>query len=201
MTLLQDQPNPEAGFETETSVPDSHEQAQVHDHDHDHEKPTASSPTPSPFPDGGLSAWLVVVGAWACFLSSYGFVTSIGVFQDYYETHFLQEYSASSISWILSIQAFFVSAAAPFAGVFFDRHGPHLLVYVGSALIVLGLFTLSASTQYYQIFLSQSVSCGIGMGMVFHGSVNSVSTWFLKRRGLALGIASSGSGVGGVILP
>ncbi|KAI0183702.1 monocarboxylate permease-like protein [Xylaria flabelliformis] len=196
----QNEPGGEAGFETDPSVPDSSDKEQ--------EKspippPVTVSeiPSQSPFPDGGLSAWLVVLGAWACFFSSYGFVGSIGVFQDYYEANFLHDYSPSNISWILSIQAFFISALAPFAGIFFDRHGPRLLVTLGSALIILGLFTLSVSTQYYQIFLSQSVSCGIGMGMIFHGCVNSVSTWFLKRRGLALGIASSGSGLGGVILP
>ncbi|KAI1748006.1 major facilitator superfamily domain-containing protein [Xylaria castorea] len=190
----------EAGFETDPSVPDSSDKEQ--------EKSSSSPletisepPLQSPFPDGGLPAWLVVLGAWACFFSSYGFVGSIGVFQTYYEANFLHNYNPSDISWILSIQAFFISVLAPFAGIFFDRHGPHLLVGLGSALIILGLFTLSASTQYYQIFLSQSVSCGLGMGMIFHGSVNSVSTWFLKRRGLALGIASSGAGFGGVILP
>ncbi|GAP84537.2 putative MFS general substrate transporter [Rosellinia necatrix] len=199
MSRHQNHPGPKPGFDAENSILDSSDQEREKPAD----QPPADSnlPTKSQFPDGGLSAWLVVLGAWACFFSSYGFVTSIGVFQDYYEVHFLHDYTPSEISWILSIQAFFVSATAPFAGAFFDRNGPHLLVGVGSALIILGLFTLSASTQYYQIFLSQSVSCGLGMGMIFHGSVNSVSTWFLKRRGLALGIASSGSGVGGVILP
>jgi nitrate/nitrite transporter NarK len=37
--------------------------------------------------------------------------------------------------------------------------------------------------------------------MIFHGAVNSVSTWFQKRRGLAIGLAASGSGIGGVIIP
>ncbi|KAI0421419.1 major facilitator superfamily domain-containing protein [Xylaria grammica] len=196
----QTQPGADTEFETEPSVPESSDKG--NDNIANSSLATASDPpSKSPFPDGGLSAWLVVLGAWACFFSSYGFVTSIGVFQDYYEAHLLHDYSPSEISWILSIQAFFVSALAPFAGVFFDRNGPHLLVGIGSVLIILGLFTLSASAQYYQIFLSQSVSCGLGMGMIFHGSVNSVATWFLKKRGLALGIASSGSGVGGVLLP
>ncbi|KAI1742637.1 major facilitator superfamily domain-containing protein [Xylaria scruposa] len=194
----QNEPGEETEFDTDPSVPSDREQEKS-----PIPPPVTISELPpqSPFPDGGLSAWLVVLGAWACFFSSFGFVGSTGVFQDYYEANFLHSYTPSNISWILSIQAFFISALAPFAGIFFDRHGPRLLVGFGSALIVLGLFTLSVSTQYYQIFLSQSVSCGIGMGMIFHGSVNSVSTWFQKRRGLALGIASSGSGLGGVVLP
>ncbi|KAI8629901.1 major facilitator superfamily domain-containing protein [Xylariaceae sp. FL1651] len=200
MSHYQKQSAAEAGLETEPSMPDLSDNEQGMS---THQTSTANPDPPSKslFPEGGLAAWLTVLGAWFCFFSSYGFVTSIGVFQDYYESHYLRNYTPSEISWILSIQAFFVSAAAPFAGATFDRKGPRLLVGVGSFLVVLGLMTLSLSTDYYQIFLSQSVSCGLGMGMIFHGSVNSVSTWFQKRRGLALGIASSGSGVGGVLLP
>ncbi|KAI0154155.1 major facilitator superfamily domain-containing protein [Xylariaceae sp. FL1272] len=200
MSLHDNQPILETGSD---SVPSRRESS-----DKEQEKlpsqssvPKSEEPPKSPFPDGGTKAWLTVLGAWCCFFSSYGFVTSIGVFQGFYEENYLHEYSSSSIAWILSIQAFLVSAAAPFAGPTFDRQGPRLLIGVGSLLIVLGLMTLSVSREYYQIFLSQSISSGLGMGMIFHGCVNSVSTWFLKKRGLALGISSSGAGVGGVLIP
>ncbi|KAI0379434.1 major facilitator superfamily domain-containing protein [Hypomontagnella monticulosa] len=162
---------------------------------------TPSPPPGSEFPDGGRTAWLTVLGSWFCMFVTYGFISSMGVFQDYYQTHFLRDYSPSTIAWILSLQVFFLSAAAPFAGWFFDNYGPNYLVIIGSFLLVFGLMMLSLSTEYYQIFLSQAVCCGIGMGLIFHGAVNSISTWFRRRRGLAVGLASSGSGVGGVILP
>lgn len=168
----------------------------------DNEIKEAPSPLPgSEFPDGGKMAWLTVLGSWFCMFASYGFISSMGVFQDYYQTHFLSDDSPSNIAWILSLQVFFLSVAAPFAGWFFDNYGPNLLVILGSFLLVFGLMMLSLSTQYYQIFLSQAVCCGIGMGLIFHSAVNSISTWFRRRRGLAMGLASSGSGVGGVVLP
>ncbi|KAI0180670.1 major facilitator superfamily domain-containing protein [Hypoxylon sp. FL1284] len=164
-------------------------------------KEAPSPPPGSEFPDGGRTAWLTVLGSWFCMFATYGFISSMGVFQDYYQTHFLSGTSPSNIAWILSLQVFFLSVAAPFAGWVFDNHGPNLLIIVGSFLLVFGLMMLSLSTEYYQIFLSQAVCCGIGMGLIFHGAVNSISTWFRRRRGLAVGLASSGSGVGGVVMP
>ncbi|KAK5628285.1 hypothetical protein RRF57_004000 [Xylaria bambusicola] len=166
------------------------------------EKPKRPSPaSSSDFPDGGRHAWLTVLGAWFCLFSSYGFISSAGVYQDYYETQLLSQYSPSTISWIPALQLFTLSALSPFVGAFFDSYGPRIPVAVGSFLVILGLMTQSLSTQYYQLILSQAICAGLGMGMIFHSSINAVATWFKRRRGLAMGLASSGSGVGGVILP
>ena len=59
---------------------------------------------PKSFPDGGGKAWLTVAGAAACLFVSFGWVNCVGVFQDYYQTHQLKQYSPSDISWIPSLQ-------------------------------------------------------------------------------------------------
>ena len=152
-------------------------------------------------PDGGIVSWLVVFGGWCCYLSSYGWLSSIGVFQTYYEQNLLRSYSPSTISWILSVQAFILSGMAPINGKVFDNYGSNALIRIGSFLHIFGIMMLSLSTQYYQIFLAQSICSGIGAAMIFHGATNAVSTWFRERRGLALGLASSGASIGGVIMP
>lgn len=72
---------------------------------------------------------------------------------------------------------------------------------IGTFLHVFGLMMASLSTEYYQFALAQGVCSPIGAGCLFYPSLNSVMTWFFKRRALALGIIVSGSGLGGVIFP
>jgi len=55
----------------------------------------------------------------------------------------------------------------------------------------------SLSTQYWQLFLAQGICCGLGNGFLFCPAVTLVSTYFDKKRGVALGIAASGSATGG----
>jgi MCP family monocarboxylic acid transporter-like MFS transporter 10 len=56
------------------------------------------------FPDGGLQAWLVVVGTTCGTFSTFGFIASWGVFQAYYEEVLMPTRSASDIAWIGSLQ-------------------------------------------------------------------------------------------------
>lgn len=57
----------------------------------------------------------------------------------------------------------------------------------------------SLSTQFYQIFLAQAVTSAIGASAVFTGCMNSVVSWFSRRRATAFGIMVSGSSMGGVV--
>lgn len=59
----------------------------------------------------------------------------------------------------------------------------------------------SISKKYYQFLLGQAVCSAIGASMIFYPAFTCVSTWFLKKRGAALGMVAAGSSLGGVILP
>ena len=59
----------------------------------------------------------------------------------------------------------------------------------------------SLSTKYWQVFLAQGVCIGIGDGLVFCPALALLSTYFTKKRGLAIAIAASGTATGGLIYP
>lgn len=59
----------------------------------------------------------------------------------------------------------------------------------------------SLSTQYWQLFLAQGICCGLGNGCLFCPALSVVSTYFSKRRTLAIGICACGSATGGLIFP
>jgi hypothetical protein len=156
---------------------------------------------PSDFPDGGFTAWAACAGAWCCLFASFGWITCIGVFQTYYQENQLRQYSASDVAWIPSVEIFIMQFAAPFCGKVFDGYGPRRLLIFGTLVHVFGLMMASMGKTFYQLFLAQSVCSAIGASCLFYAGMNSVMTWFFKRRALVTGIAASGSSLGGVIMP
>ncbi|KAK1243447.1 hypothetical protein MKX07_004075 [Trichoderma sp. CBMAI-0711] len=162
---------------------------------------SAPAPTGNEPPNGGLRAWLVVVGAWCTSFCSFGWINSVGAFQDYYQASLLKEYSASTISWIPSLQIFFMMALGPFIGLIYDKYGPRWLIIGGTFLHVFGLMMTSISTEYYQILLSQGVCSAVGVSAIFQPALNSIATWFTTKRGAAYGLLATGSSLGGVIFP
>ncbi|KAK1142186.1 hypothetical protein N8T08_008112 [Aspergillus melleus] len=151
--------------------------------------------------DQGMRAWTVVAGAWCCLFCSFGWVNAIGVFQDYYQANQLHSYTASSISWILSLEPFVLFAAGIVIGRLFDNYGPKWLLLTGTFLHVFGLMMTSISSEYYQFILAQGICSPLGASFIFYPALSSTATWFDKRRALAFGIVSSGSSLGGVIFP
>lgn len=75
------------------------------------------------------------------------------------------------------------------------------LFVLGFVLLLLGIFTTSVCDQYWQFFLAQGVCMGLGNGCLFCPSMAVISTYFDKRRALAMGLAAAGSATGGMIYP
>jgi MFS family permease len=131
--------------------------------------------------------------------NTFGYSYSFGIFEQYY--HHELGFSLSSTSWIGSIHLFLLFVLSTASGRLFDAgYFRHLLVG-GSFLQVLGLFMASISTEYWQLFLSQGVCSGIGAGLAYCPVMACVSTYFTKRRALAIAVVTSGSATGGIIFP
>ena len=158
-------------------------------------------PTEPDFPEGGREAWLVVAGAFCAVMVSFGMVTSFGVFQTYYTENLGNHHSESAVSWIGSIQtAFFYLFGLP-VGMLLDAHEPGWMLLGGSVALSLGLVTTSLGHRYWHYLLSQGALVGIGSALLFYPAMYSAPSYFLKRRGLAVGIVASGAAVGGLIWP
>ncbi|KAK7953556.1 hypothetical protein PG988_014250 [Apiospora saccharicola] len=155
----------------------------------------------SNFPEGGREAWLVVFGAWCALFCTFGLITCIGVFLDYYKKGPLAEYSPSAVSWITSSQVFVQTGGSAVWGRLYDNYGPRWLLLIGTPLYCFGLMVLSLSTEYWQIFPAQSVISALGSGAIFTASLTSTTSWFFQKRASAFGIVNSGSSLGGVVLP
>ncbi|POR35487.1 hypothetical protein TPAR_04325 [Tolypocladium paradoxum] len=190
------QPGSAPGSETERDLEEDAREPVSDDRVGDATKLQAPGP-----PDGGAAAWLVVLGAWCCSFCSPGWINSMGSFQEYYQVGPLRDYSSSTIAWIPSLQLFFLFGLGPIVGIIFDKYGPRPLIIGGTLLHVFGLMMASMAKTYYQFILSQGVCSAIGVACLYSPALASISTWFDKKRGAAMGIMATGSSVGGVIFP
>ncbi|GJF00222.1 MFS general substrate transporter [Phanerochaete sordida] len=153
------------------------------------------------YPDGGWRAWLTVFGAFLALMCTFGQLSSFGTFQSWYTEHQLQSFAPSTVSWIGSIQLWMFFFSGGFVGRIFDAYGPRMLMIPGTLVLVASTMVTSICETYYQYILSQGILFGLGVGMLFYPSLSAVSTHFKRYRATALGIAISGSGVGGVVYP
>ena len=106
--------------------------------------------------------------------------------------------------WSRSITAgafslFFIlyGVIGPFAGSTVDRFGPRRVFVLGSLLWGLGLALCSLIHSWWQFYIFFGVIAAIGAG--FTGWVPNttvIQNWFKEKRGLAIGILSSGIGIG-----
>jgi hypothetical protein len=80
------------GEESETRHPQSSGEAEP--------EVSNAPPSPGPIPNGGLQAWLQVLGAWILFFNTWGVLNEFGVFQTYYESGELFRSTSSNISWV-----------------------------------------------------------------------------------------------------
>jgi MFS family permease len=70
------------------------------------------------------------------------------------------------------------------------------MLFIGNFLVIFGLFMLSLSTKYYQVFLAQAVCIGLGAGLLYIPSLALIGLSFSTKRSLAQGITTSGIAVG-----
>jgi MFS family permease len=88
---------------------------------------------------------------------------------------------------------------SPLATICTRKYGTHVSLSIGILFETAGLLGASWATQIWQLFLSQGLAFGFGMGFLFVASVGIVPQWFSKRRSFANSIAAAGSGIGAII--
>jgi hypothetical protein len=196
-----------------TSIPSPENTAEADEEKTSPDQHPLSNTTSPPGPtkpihpsDTGLIAYLQILGGFLLMFNTWGLILTYGTFQSYYTSQSATSTSPftanpSTTAWIGSLQAFLLLFVGGLAGRAFDAGYLRALLFTGTFLITVGLMLASLSKAYYQALLSQGVCVGLGMGCLLVPSVGTASTWFVSRRGMAVGVVTSGSAVGGVVLP
>ena len=139
--------------------------------------------------------WYVVLGAFLILAINYGARYSFGVFVKPMAAQY--NWSRSAISAGMSIMVLAYGIGGIFAGRFVDRIAPRWIISAGATLVATGLFLTALIREPWQFYITYGIFGGFGaacLGVVVCNS--SVGKWFVRKRGLAIGIASIGVGVG-----
>src|SRR3979409_1734786 len=97
---------------------------------------------------------------------------------------------------------FLVSGAlSPLIGRMMDRFGPRAVMELGVVLMGSGLLLAPLTTEPWHLYLTIGVLVGGGsVCLGYSGQSLYVPNWFVRRRGLAMGIAFAGVGIGSIIM-
>jgi MFS family permease len=106
-------------------------------------------------------------------------------------------WSRSTTAGALSLFLFLYGVIGPYAGSTVDRFGPRRVFVLGSLFLGTGVALCSLMSSWWHFYLFFGVIAAIGAGStgwVTNSTV--IQNWFREKRGLAIGLLSSGIGIG-----
>jgi MFS family permease len=93
-----------------------------------------------------------------------------------------------SILWTLS---------APLIGILLDRLGPRIVLPGGALIMAIGFVVSGFAESIVEFYIGMGVFMGIGFAALPMTSQSTfLSNWFIRKRGMAIGLAASGIGFG-----
>lgn len=145
--------------------------------------------------------WKIVALAFLTNFISVGFVFySYGVFFKALADDFGG--SRLGVSVGLTAMQLMTALVAPLVGKLLDRGHTRVLMTLGAVLMGLGFVIASTIGALWQFYIVFGLMMGVGVCLL--GGLSSstlVANWFVGRRGMALGFATMGISMSGVLMP
>lgn len=143
--------------------------------------------------------WAIVAATFVCFAIGYASQHSFSIFF----VAILQEYGWPRAVTAGAMSLFFVvyGLYAIVAGWMIDRFGPRLALPAGAIVLALGLLLITRMNSVLELYLLYGVV--VAAGLTTFGTVPTftvLNNWFIRKRGTAGGLATSGIGVGMLLL-
>ncbi|KAH8810675.1 putative MFS monocarboxylate transporter [Xylogone sp. PMI_703] len=152
-----------------------------------------------------INSVLVVLAAFLAMFTTCGLNFAFGVYQELYESmsiaHDPNPFTGASparIGLIGTLAVSLMSLGAPLASAWCKSYSPRTINLVGGLIFALANVLASFSQKLWQFMLTQGILLGVGTCLTYIPAVTVSPGWFNKHRGLAVGIVTSGTGVGGV---
>ena len=143
-------------------------------------------------------AWGVAAVTFVAIIGAAGFRATPGVLIVPLQDEF--GWSRSVISVAVSVNLLLFGLTAPFAAALMERYGMRRVVAAALTVVSIGSGLTTFMTASWQLVACWGVLVGLGTGsmaLVFGATV--ANRWFVRRRGLVLGILTAGSATGQLV--
>lgn len=149
-------------------------------------------------PSPKFFGWIVVFLAFAS-ITTYGLFYSYSAFIGPLEAELHTTRAAISAAYTIYMLVYCFCAIP--MGWFSDRYGPRKILCLASIFIGCGITLCSLINSLWQLYIFFGVIAAIGHGAIYVVPASAVSRWFIKSKGLALGITLCGLGFGLLVVP
>ncbi|XP_012604812.2 monocarboxylate transporter 14 [Microcebus murinus] len=148
---------------------------------------------PHPNIDRGW-AWMMVLSSFFVHILIMGSQMALGVLN----VEWLEEFHQSRglTAWVSSLSMGITLIVGPFIGLFINTCGCRRTAIVGGLVNSLGWVLSAYAANVHYLFITFGVAAGLGSGMAYLPAVVMVGKYFQKRRALAQGLSTTGTGFG-----
>ena len=141
-------------------------------------------------------AWIIVAMA-----AMMGFITSSVRFAAAALVPHLSDpegfgWSYGAITLAFSLQWIVLGLVSPYIGGLGDRYGPRWLLFLGAVLFIVGMVLTGIMNSLWQFYLFFGVMLGVATTIYTVVPISSVTLWFRRHLGAAMGAVWSFQGVG-----
>jgi len=147
---------------------------------------------------GIFYGWVIVAVGFVVLMVLWGFQYSYGIFFESLCKEF--NWTRTMVSGAYSVFMVFHCALYPVAGIANDKYGPRMSLLLCALLMSTGFALMSRINAPWQLYMAYGVVLGGGISFAFLPVTSAVTHWFVKRRGMALGITTAGIGMGTLAL-
>lgn len=143
--------------------------------------------------------WIILVITFFSIIVAGIVRSSSGVFIVPFETDFGWDRSIISIAFAISL--FLYGISGPFFAALIETQGLKKMMVIAMTTLLSGLLLTFFMQQTWQLFIIWGIIIGLGSGLFLTVlSPYVANRWFVKRRGLAVGILTAATATGQLIL-
>lgn len=143
--------------------------------------------------------WVVLAGTLGAMMTFPGQTTGVSVFLD----PIIDDLglTRSGVSALYLAGTLVGSLTLPFSGRFVDRRGPRTAVIVFATAFALACVWMGLTTGAVMLFVGFTLVRALGQGALSLVSAHVIAIWFVRRRGIAIGLLGIGTALASAVFP